>query len=105
MRRVEVVSLLECLELKVWEDTAEPGCDRFELVGVAQSAQCVVDRTVEARKCIALEFVRLESVHECAHSARTFCHPGRRVSGWRWRQFYSRLDVEPHERTHELVRR
>src|SRR6188474_1938237 len=105
MRRVEVVSLLEYLEFEVWEDTAEPGCDRLILVGVAQPAKREVDRAVKACQRIAVEFVRLEGLHERPDPARTLCHPGRRVS-WRWLgQLYSRLDVEPNERAHELVRR
>src|SRR6266581_1373820 len=105
MRRVEVVSLLEYLELEVWEDTAEPGCDRPKLVGVAQPAKRVVDRAVKACQRIVVELVCLEGPHEGSDPARTFCHPRRRVSGRWWGKLYTRLDVEPHERAHELVRR
>src|SRR6266849_350702 len=105
MRRVEVVSLPEYLELEVCEDTAKPGCDRPELAGVAQPAKREVDRAVKACQRVAVELVRLESLHERPDSAGALCHPGRRVSCRWWGQLYSRLHVESHERAHELVRR
>src|SRR6266550_6601094 len=105
MRRVEVVSLVEFLELEVWEDTAEPGCDRPILVGVTQPAKREVDRAVKACQRIAVELVRLEGLHERPDPARTLCHPGRRVSRRWWGQLDSRLDAEPHEGAHELFRR
>src|SRR5207244_8269148 len=105
MRRVEVVSLLEYLELEVLEDTAEPGCDRRILVGIAQPAKREVDRTVEASERVVVEVVRLEGLHEGPDPAGTLDHPGREVSWRRWGQLYSRLDGEPRERAHELFRR
>src|SRR4051812_41305829 len=105
MRRIEVVSLLEYLELEVREDTAEPRCYLPELVGVAQPAKPVVDGLVETCQRIVVELVRLEGLHEGPDSARASCHPRRRVSGRRRRELHSRLDVEPHERARELVLR
>ena len=45
MRRVEVVSVVEHLELKIGEDAGEPGCDGAELVGFLDSSR----RSVNAR--------------------------------------------------------
>jgi hypothetical protein len=82
MRRIEMMSLLEHLELEVWEDPAEPGADLAELVLVAQPAECEVDGAVEARQRIAVEVVRPDGVIlEPCHGHRSLGKPHRASGG------------------------
>jgi len=54
MRRIEVVSFIEHLELEVGEDRGESRCDLAELIGVAQPAEREVDRSGEPRQRFAV---------------------------------------------------
>ena len=70
VRRVEVMTLLEDLELEIGEDAAQPLRDLFVLIRVAPRAEGEVDRAIEGGKRVTVDGALVERSQDRPDSGR-----------------------------------